>query len=160
VVVKSVRIVLFLLWVLLSSFPGVGLAEGIDKGVRFIANGDGTVLDQKSGLMWAAKDNGEDVNRQGAERYCERYRGGGYEDWRMPTVDELAGLYDPAQTHTVGCGHDVNLTEAIGLTCAWAWAAEKRGSDAALFFFTDGRRLWRHQSFSYLYRALPVRSGK
>ncbi len=136
------------------------MAGEINKDGRFVANGDGTVLDQKSGLMWAAQDNGEDVNRQGAERYCERYRGGGYEDWRMPTVDELAGLYDPAQTRTAGCGHDVNLTEAIGLTCAWAWAAEKRGSAAALFFFTDGRRLWRHQSFSYLYRALPVRSGK
>jgi hypothetical protein len=160
VALKSAKFFLSLLLMLVFFFPGVGLAEEINKDSRFIANGDGAVLDRKSGLMWAAKDNGEDVNRQGAERYCERYRGGGYEDWRMPTVDELAGLYDPAKTHTAGCGHDVNLTEAIGLTCAWAWATEKRGSDAALFFFTDGRRLWRHQSFSYMYRALPVRSVK
>jgi hypothetical protein len=49
--VKAARIVLRLLWVLLLSFSGVGLAAEIDKGVRFIDNGDGTVLDQKSGLM-------------------------------------------------------------------------------------------------------------
>jgi hypothetical protein len=109
--------------------------------------------------MWALKDNGEDVNWQGALRYCERYRGGDFEDWRMPTADELAGLYDPAKTRTAGCGHEINFTEVIGLGCAWAWSADKRGSDALLFFFTDGRRLWRHQSFSYMYRVLPVRSG-
>ncbi|MFA6412392.1 MAG: DUF1566 domain-containing protein [Syntrophales bacterium] len=158
--VKPARIILCLILPLFLSFPGVGLAEEINKDGRFVANNDGTVLDQKSGLMWATKDNGEDVNWQGAQRYCERYRGGGFEDWRMPTLDELASLYDNAKTHTASCGHDVNLTESIGLTCAWAWTSEKRGSDAALFFFTDGRRIWRHQSFSYLYRALPVRSSK
>lgn len=158
--VKLTRIILCLLFMLVLLSPALGLAEEINRGGRFIANGDGTVLDQKTGLLWASKDNGEDVNWQGAQRYCERYRGGEYEDWRMPTVDELAGLYDPALMRTAVCGHDVNFTEAIGLTCAWAWASDKRGSDAALFFFTDGRRIWRHQSFSYLYRVLPVRSGK
>lgn len=158
--VKSAKTVICLLWLLLLSLPGLVPAEEINKDGRFVAHGDGTVLDRDSGLMWAAKDNGEDVNWQGAVRYCERYRGGGYEDWRMPTVDELARLYSPAQMRTAVCGHDVNLTEAIGLTCAWIWTADKRGSDALLFFFTDGRRLWRHQSFSYMYRALPVRSVK
>ncbi len=105
--VKSAGIVIRFLLMLVLFFQGqdMVMAGEITKDGRFVANGDGTVLDQKSGLMWAAQDNGEDVNRQGAERYCERYRGGGYEEWRMPTVDELAGLYDPAQTRTAGCGH-------------------------------------------------------
>ena len=55
---------------------------------------NGTVKDAKTGLMWAAKDNGRDVTWQEAKEYCEKYRGGGYTDWRMPTQDELAGLYD------------------------------------------------------------------
>ena len=158
--IKSARIILCLLLVLVLSFHGVGLAGEINKDGRFVANDDGTVLDRKSGLMWAAKDNGEDVNWQGALRYCERYRGGGHTDWRMPTVDELAGLYDNATTYQSACGNDVNLTEMIRLTCSWAWTSDKRGSDVALFYFTDGRRVWRHQSYSYLYRVLPVRSGK
>jgi len=34
---------------------------------RFIAKGNGTVLDTKTGLMWAAKDNGSDINWQGCQ---------------------------------------------------------------------------------------------
>jgi len=63
-------------------------------GRRFVAYDDGTVLDEESGLMWAAKDNGADINWQSAKGYCENYRGGGYTDWRMPTQDELARLYE------------------------------------------------------------------
>ena len=66
---------------------------------RFIAYDNGTVLDTKTNLMWAAKDNGSDINWADAKSYCENYRGGGYTDWRMPTTDELAGLYDAAKTY-------------------------------------------------------------
>ena len=33
---------------------------------RFMNNGDGTVTDTKTGLMWAAKDNGSPINWQNA----------------------------------------------------------------------------------------------
>jgi len=51
-------------------------------------------MDMKTCLMWASEDNGYDIKWKDAKRYCENYRGGGYTDWRMPTIDELAGLYD------------------------------------------------------------------
>ena len=46
--------------------------------------------------MWAARDNGADVNWYEAKSYCEGFRGGGYKNknWHMPTIVELAGLYD------------------------------------------------------------------
>ena len=34
-------------------------------------------------------------------------------DWRMPTQNELAGLYDAAKTYKSDCGYDVHLTELI-----------------------------------------------
>jgi len=71
----------------------------IGKDGRFTAYDDGTVLDTRTGLMWAAKDNGADINWPNAKRYCENYRGGGYTDWRMPTQDELAGLYDSSKSY-------------------------------------------------------------
>src|SRR5450759_5331903 len=74
---------------------------------RFIAYDNGTVLDTKTNLMWAAKDNGSDVDWGGAKSYCKNYRGGGYKDWRMPTQDELAGLYDMAKTYLSACGEGV-----------------------------------------------------
>jgi hypothetical protein len=132
--------------------------KGIGKDGRFIAYDDGTVLDTRTGLMWAAKDNGSDINWQGAKSYCENFRGGGYTDWRMPTQDELAGLYDKAKTYSSACGYDAHLTELIRLTCTAPWASETRGSEAASFDFRDGGRIWGRPSYSA--RAFPVRSGK
>jgi len=59
----------------------------------------------------------------------------------------------------------------IRLTCAWLWASETRGPDAAFvgivgssaanFNFDLGTRFWLLQSNNYTGgRALPVRSGK
>jgi hypothetical protein len=28
------------------------------------------------------------------KKYCRKYRGGGYKDWRMPALAELESLYD------------------------------------------------------------------
>jgi hypothetical protein len=130
---------------------------------RFIVYGNGTVLDTKTNLMWADRDNGRIINWAEAKYYCENYRGGGYTDWRMPTQDELAGLYDETKTYKSDCGdvYDVHLTELIHLRCGWVWASETRGSQAAYFLFYDGKRKWSSQSdISYNLRALPVRSGK
>jgi hypothetical protein len=133
----------------------------IGKDGRFTAYDDGTVLDRRSGLMWAAKDNGADIHWQGARSYCENYREGGYTDWRMPTQDELAGLYDKAKGYTSVCGDEAHLTELIRLTCYWTWASDIRDSGASCFRFGGGGyRCWGPPSGAGFSRALPVRSGK
>ena len=71
---------------------------------RFIAYDNGTVLDTKTHLMWAAKDNGRDINWANAKSYCENYRGGGYTDWRLPTQRELMGLFDANKSQKAECG--------------------------------------------------------
>ena len=129
------------------------------KDGRFIAFMDETVLDTSTNLMWAAKDSGRDINWANARSYCENYRGGGYKDWRMPTQDELAGLYDKANTYRSACG-DVNLTNLIRLTCSAPWASEARELGAANFDFGNGKRYWSLQLGDGNGRALPVRSGK
>ena len=128
---------------------------------RFIAYSNGTVLDKQTNLMWAAKDNGSNINWQDAKKYCENYRGGGYTDWRMPTQDELAGLYDSNKSYKA-TQHDysVRLTELIQLSTCCPWASETRGSDAARFQFQNGLRYWFLQSRGEIARALPVRSGQ
>jgi uncharacterized caspase-like protein len=139
--------------------PSQSTAREAARDGRFIAYRDGTVFDTSTNLMWAAKDNGRDIKWAGAKSYCENYRGGGYKDWRMPTQDELASLYDKAKTYRSACG-DVNLTKLISLTCSAPWASETRGPDAALFYFLYGSRSWVRQSYDRRARALPVRSGK
>jgi hypothetical protein len=130
---------------------------------RFIAYDDGTVLDTKTNLMWAAKDNGSDINWANAKSYCDNYRGGGHSDWRMPTQDELVGLYDAGKSRWGACNTSNQIhvaTELIDITCFCPWASETRGSEAAYFNFNFGLRRWGPQSYSNISRALPVRSGK
>jgi hypothetical protein len=112
--------------------------------------------------MWAAKDNGNDINWTEAKSYCENYRGGDYTDWRMPTQEELAGLYDEAKTFKPNCGIDVHLTKLIRLTCCFIWASQMRRDTEMgdYFFFGRGDRSWRSQSSIYSIRALPVRFTK
>ena len=111
--------------------------------IRFMDSKEGVLLDTKTNLMWAVKDNGSNINWASAKSYCENYRGGGYTDWRMPTQDELAELYVAREAIT-----------------GWVWASETRGSDAAYFFLPAGLLHWGPQSSDSSARALPVRSGK
>ena len=151
----------------MSKRPTVSIAKEIKRDGRFIAYDDGTVLDTSTNLIWAAKDNGSNINWQNAKSYCENYRGGGYSDWRMPAPDELAGLYDASKTYQSECrflfgSRDIHLTELIRLTCIAPWTSETSGSEAAVFTFWGGYRGWAHQSIGTYHagRALPVRSGK
>jgi hypothetical protein len=117
--------------------------KDIGKDGRFIAYDDGTVLDTRTSLMWAAKDNGSDIKWANAKSYCENYRGGGYSDWRMPTQDELAGLYDRSKSYKATQLHyNIYLTEFIKLSTCCPWASETRGSEAAVFNFLYGYRYW------------------
>jgi TolB-like protein len=117
-------------------------SKEIGRDGRFIAYNNGTVLDTKTNLMWAAKGNGSNINWANAKSYCENYRGGGYSDWRMPTQDELAGLHDTGKSHKVECGRSpIHIaTDLINLTCYWGWASETRGSGAAYFHFLFNTR--------------------
>jgi uncharacterized caspase-like protein len=130
---------------------------------RFIAYSNGTVMDTSTNLMWAAKDNGKDINWVNAKKYCENYRGGGYTDWRMPTQDELAWLYDAGKSRPGVCNPSRQMhvtTKLIDITCFSLWASKTSGKDA-FFCFDIGEREWFVTSgvSSYI-RVLPVRTGK
>lgn len=130
---------------------------------RFIVQDDETVLDTKTNLMWAAKDNGADISYTDAKSYCEQYRGGGYKDWRVPTQDELRQLYDENKSRPAPCDRRYKIhiaTERIHISCVASWSLETRGSDAAYLSFGSGRRYWGPQSSETSTRILPVRSGK
>jgi hypothetical protein len=144
--------------------PSPSLVKEIDSDGPLILYSNKTVLDKRTNLMWAAQDNGTPVNWANAKSYCENYRGGGYTDWRMPTLDELEGL----------CGNYIagayiirereviylRLTRLIELSLVSIWAWDPRYSDPAELSFQNCRPSWPLFTSLLNLRALPVRSAK
>ncbi len=136
--------------------PSKSTVKMIARDGRFIAFDNGTVLDTSTNLMWAAKDNGRNINWAKAKSYCENYRSGGHSDWRMPTQHELAGLYDRNKESRNGN----HVSDLIEITACCPWTSETHGSDAAIFVLNSGIWHWLSKSIDSGCRALPVRSGK
>ncbi len=125
---------------------------------RFIAYDDGTVWDTLNDLLWAARDNGSNINWEDAKFYCENYSEAGFDDWRMPTRDELKGLYD----RLIFGNNGYHLTKLITLTGSFLWSSYVQGSEAAIVGFGNDRDMWFWESATHKsrIRVLPVRNGK
>jgi hypothetical protein len=70
----------------------------VGGGQRFIDNGDGTIIDLATGLMWI-KDPaqvGLDLRMYwyDAINACENLDFAGHEDWRLPNINELMSIVD------------------------------------------------------------------
>ncbi len=60
---------------------------------RYQDNGDGTVTDLVTGLMWQ-QDSGDKIDYYEAVAAADSFELAGYEDWRVPTIKELYSLVD------------------------------------------------------------------
>ena len=79
----------------------VRAVRGGQMASQLMDNGDGTITDVATGLMWQKQDDGVVRNWEDALGYCESLLLAGHEDWRMPTAKELSSivrydLHDPA----------------------------------------------------------------
>ena len=86
-----------------------GAAYGVND---FVDNGDGTITDNASGLMWAQDDNGEGLDWENTLAYSENAELAGYSDWRLPSVKELQSIvdysYSPSATVAENIGPAIN----------------------------------------------------
>lgn len=60
----------------------------------FADNGDGTITDLATGLMWQKADDGVGRNWEDALSYAENLELAGYNDWYLPDVKELHSIVD------------------------------------------------------------------
>lgn len=60
----------------------------------FVDNGDGTITDNATGLMWQQADDGTTRDWENSLLYAEDLTLGGYSDWRMPNAKELHSILD------------------------------------------------------------------
>ena len=67
----------------------------------FVDNGDGTITDDSTGLMWQKGGSSSSLLNSGASSYVRKLnqdRFAGFADWRLPTIDELASLIAKRQS--------------------------------------------------------------
>jgi hypothetical protein len=82
---------LFKIFLILIFFPALTSAE--IKYAKFRNNGNGTITDTKTGLMWQQDGNASGkLFWKAALEYCKNLRLAGFSDWRAPTIDELKVL--------------------------------------------------------------------
>ncbi|MFZ4621617.1 MAG: DUF1566 domain-containing protein, partial [Bacteroidota bacterium] len=97
----------------------------------FTANGNGTVTDNTTGLMWQQTDGGE-MTIEKASTYCDTLTLGGYTDWRLPTGLESFSILN----------HD-KLNPAMDVTyfpktiAEYWWTSERRADDATKAWATN-----------------------
>lgn len=81
----------------------------------FTDNGDGTVTDNATGLMWMQNDNGAPVLWENALSYCENLSFAGHNDWRLPDAKELQSIVDysrsPGTTSSAAINALFNCTQ-------------------------------------------------
>ncbi|MEX1312088.1 MAG: DUF1566 domain-containing protein [Candidatus Sulfomarinibacteraceae bacterium] len=59
-----------------------------------VDNGDGTVTDLATGLVWQQSDSGAGMSWEEALAYAEDLELAGYDDWRLPNAKELQSIVD------------------------------------------------------------------
>ena len=116
----------------------------------YVAYANGIVKDTSTGLEWKVGPD-KDMTWDEARSWVQSLGG----DWRMPTLDQLEGLYKK------GMGSH-NLTSFLKATSSknlWAWSGETKGSSKAwVFLFSHGARIHWNRNYSIPLRAFAVRS--
>lgn len=93
--------------------PVRGDTYGVNE---FVDNGDSTVTDNATGLMWSQYDNGEHIYWKEALAYAEAATLAGYDDWRLPNIKELQSIADYSVTEIPAMDASVfNLTEGVNI---------------------------------------------
>lgn len=140
-----------------AALPAKGAAE------RFTDNGDGTVTDHQLNLMWAKTDNQGDIDWHQARRWVAftfpLTLQTSYDNWRLPTLEELQSLVDKSGYET-DCGLEAHINPMIRLTCGWVWTGESDATapTARVFNFDNIYHYTVRKAHRRGYRALAVRS--
>ncbi len=133
---------------IVAVFFAVLLLAGYAYAGKFKDNGNGTVTDKKTGLIWQKHDDGHIYNwfeaagvrdarfNPAQKSVCGDLKLGGHKDWRLPTKDELLCIVDtsvPAPGPTIDVAYFPDTRPSV------YWSSSTNGTGAAYgVVFRDG----------------------
>ncbi|NVO03425.1 MAG: DUF1566 domain-containing protein [Bacteroidetes bacterium] len=121
---------------------------------QFVNNGNGTITDNATGLMWMQNDNGAGLTWENALSYAENLSYAGYSDWRLPDTKELQSIIDytrsPATTSSAAINPLFNCTQITNeggiADYQWYWSnttfsSQSQTNGASATYFCFGRAM-------------------
>jgi hypothetical protein len=155
-----------LICVLALFWPAVGLAG-------FVDNGDGTVSDAFTGLMWQQAEVESKMDWEAAISYCEGLSLAGYSDWRLPNRKELRSIvdytvYGPAIDtvyfpNAVSSNYWSSTTRAGNTGNAWgiyfSYGYGSNGGDKSNAYYVRAVRGGQARSLGHLVISSPIQAS-
>jgi len=122
------------------SCPSTGQDGEIQAGVtwpspRFTVNGD-CVTDNLTGLMWAKNGNLANGTKtwNAAVDYCNSLTLCGYDDWRLPNVNELESLVNGAESNTATW---LNTQGFTNVQAGYYWSSTTYASNTGYAWYVN-----------------------
>lgn len=97
----------------------------------FQMNGNGTVTDTVTGLMWQQADGGE-MTFENAGAYCDGLSLAGYTDWRLPTAQEAFSILNHGKSNPA-----LDLTVFADTGAEYWWTSESQAGNTAKIWVTN-----------------------
>ena len=119
---------------------GTEIMTETEKKNALVDNGDGTITDRRTGLMWMKNDTwlelGKRITWHEGLEYSKKINAGkfaGHSNWRFPTASEAKSLFDMEVTNTDVEGGEMHLDPVFPPGCGFStWTSETRGAKAAM----------------------------
>lgn len=96
-------------------------------------NSEHTVKDQLTGLIWTKKASSKNMNHDSADKYCQDLLVDSFDDWRLPTYEELYYLADRKKYRPA---IDDNYFDAFK---HWYWSSTQHNKYKNQFWFVRSK---------------------
>ena len=122
----------------------------VNEKSRFLKRDDGTIYDSVTSVTWMANDSYLDLEKQVSYSEAEEYvkqtnekNLGGYNDWRIPTIQEASSIFDKEKLNKDSKGGDIFLDSVFPAGAAnCTWTSSTRGKEAQILFYANGCPYW------------------
>jgi outer membrane protein OmpA-like peptidoglycan-associated protein len=121
--------------------------------VRFNIMRDGSIIDTKTGLQWLIYT-GTDLSFENVLNSVKNIREGGFNDWRIPTMAEIASLQEKATAS--GFLSEIDATHEA--CCVWTGEPNSENIEWT-FYIDDGNDLWTSSNIPANDRLVVVRAA-